>query len=948
NLCIEYATYEALITLPPTFGGYNIGWSRCCRNNVVTNIFGQQGITVLAKVPGTEVGGGCNNMPTFNSLPPIFLCVGAQFNFDHSATDVDGDSLVYRISNPFTGVNTFGQGTTANDPVVGPFNPMGPPPYQNIFFLPGYNHLDPFQSGNFSIDPQSGLLQLTPSQTGLSVFAVSVLEYRNGVLISENKRDFQINVINCAPQGQEPVIGSNLAPVPNSSADTIFVDPDEPFCYNITVNDPESQDTVILFPVSAAFGIGGTLPAPYATLNYTGTNPAQGQVCWTPSCDYEGDTISLVVGGRDTSDCPGYNIVFDTTYVVVRDVIPPTINHTLPGGSNDSIFVDPGESFCYTLQGTDPEAMDNLIFVPLDGPFNGLGGIPPFATINANGNNPINGTVCWTAPCDQGGATVQFIIAVEDNSPCSYQDYDTVTVIIAPNPPVDAGNDVVLCAGQSAPLNATGGVSYSWSPATGLSNPNIANPIASPTTTTTYTAFITDGNGCVWEDSLQITVNQLPPVDAGLDAILCPGGNVPLQATGAITYVWSPATGLSNPNIANPIATPGDTTTYTVTGTDANGCVNTDQVTITPMQAIASQDIAICIGDTVTLTAFGGSTYSWDNTASLGSPNNAVTTAFPTTTTQYIVTVTDPTGCVDTDTVNVTVNPLPLVNAGADQTICVGASANLQATGAVNYQWTPAASLSNSNIANPVASPTAITRYYVLGTDANGCSNVDSLDIDFFPQPIPTVSNDTAKCGDVGVPLQAGGGVSYQWTPTLGLDNPNIANPIANPDSSTLYTVTVTDGNGCSDTVSVFVRAMYADAGPDIDLCIFDSTMLMASGGVSYVWDPSPDLINPNSAMPTVFPTVTSEFYVTATDTTGCTDRDTIQVTVNPLPVTTTQTTDPWVCSGGATTFIATGGVQYAWFPGQFFADSTQDTVTAFPTWFNGVNSPSLDTVITY
>ncbi|MEM6344659.1 MAG: gliding motility-associated C-terminal domain-containing protein [Bacteroidota bacterium] len=948
NLCIEYAVYEALITLPPAFGGYNIGWSRCCRNNVVTNIFGQQGITVLAKVPGTEVGGVCNNMPTFNDLPPVFLCVGAQFNFDNSATDVDGDSLAYAISDPYTGLNFQGFGTTAMNPVIGPGNPLGPPPYQNINFLPGYNFLDPFQSGNFSIDPQSGLLQLTPTQTGLSVFAVSVLEYRNGVLISENKRDFQINVINCAPQGQEPVIGSNLAPVPNTSADTIFVDPTQPFCYNITVNDPEAMDTVVLFPVSAVFGIGGTLPPPYATLSYTGTNPAQGQVCWTPSCDYEGDTISIVVGGRDTSDCPGYNIVFDTTYVVVRDIIPPTISHTLPGPSNDSIFVDPGESFCYTLQGNDAEVGDNLSFVPLDGPFNGLGGIPPFATIAANGNNPISGNVCWTAPCDQGGTTVQFIIAVEDDSPCSFQDYDTVTVVIAPNPVVDAGADAVICFGETTQLNASGGVSYSWTPTAGLSNPNIQNPSASPTTTTTYTAFITDQYGCVWQDTIRVTVNQLPLVDAGLDQILCPGGNVQLQATGAVTYVWTPATGLSNANIANPIATPTDTTLYTVTGTDANGCVNTDQVTVTPMQAIASQDVAICIGDTVTISAIGGTTYSWDNAGSLGSPNSATTTAFPTVTTTYTVTVTDPNGCVDTDVITVTVNPLPPVNAGLDQTICVGLSANLQATGALTYQWFPTTALSNPNIANPVASPTGPIRYYVVGTDGNGCSNIDSIDIDFFPQPVPTVSNDTAKCGQVGVPLQAGGGVAYAWTPVLGLDDPNIANPIANPDSSTLYTVNVTDANGCTDSVSVFVRVMHANAGPDIDLCIFDTTMLSASGGVSYVWDPSPDLINPNGPMPTVFPTVTSEFYVTATDTTGCTDRDTVVVTVNPLPVTTATTTDPWVCSGGATTFNATGGVEYAWFPGQYFADSTLASPTAFPTWVNGYQSAMIDTVITY
>ena len=201
NLCVEYVTYVTNIVLPPITGGYNIGWARCCRNNVVTNIFNQQGITVTAKVPEPQIGGGCNSMPLFNAVPPTFLCNGQQFSFDHSATDANGDSLVYSISNPYASINNAGQGATAFNPVVNNFNPMGPPPYQNINYLAGFSHLDPFGSGNFNMDPQSGLLTLTPTQTGLSVFAVSVTEYRNGVFVSENKRDFQINVINCAPQG---------------------------------------------------------------------------------------------------------------------------------------------------------------------------------------------------------------------------------------------------------------------------------------------------------------------------------------------------------------------------------------------------------------------------------------------------------------------------------------------------------------------------------------------------------------------------------------------------------------------------------------------------------------------------------------------------------------------------------------------------------------------------
>ncbi|RMG65600.1 MAG: hypothetical protein D6722_15785, partial [Bacteroidetes bacterium] len=385
NLCIEYVDYVTTVTLPPQVGGYDLGWARCCRNNVVDNIFGNQGITVVAHVPGFNQASGCNSMPTFNNLPPLFLCVNEPFTFDHSATDVDGDSLVYSISNPFTGVNTNNQGATQFNPVVtlGGFfpNPMGPPPYQNVNFLPGYSFNDPFGGGTFNMDAQSGILTLTPTQIGLSVFAVSVKEYRNGVLLSENKRDFQINVIACSPQGDEPLISSNAPPLSNTNGDTIFVMPLQSFCYDVSVSDPDPADSVLLFPASAAFGLGGTAPQPYATLTQSGINPTIGQVCWQIPCENEGDTVLLIVGGQDPSDCPGFNIVFDTTYVVVGTFEKPQISHTIVSGGNgashDTVILDPNEPLCYDILGTDPDPFDILEFAPVAGPFPGFGGPGP-------------------------------------------------------------------------------------------------------------------------------------------------------------------------------------------------------------------------------------------------------------------------------------------------------------------------------------------------------------------------------------------------------------------------------------------------------------------------------------------------------------------------------------------------------------------------------------------
>ncbi|MDX2247763.1 MAG: gliding motility-associated C-terminal domain-containing protein [Bacteroidia bacterium] len=1170
NLCVEYVNYTANVTLPALAGGYNIGWARCCRNNVVTNIFQNQGITVLAKVPETAPA-SCNSMPTFNQLPPLFLCVNQPFSFDHSATDANGDSLVYQISNPYTGVNSTGQGATQFNPVVsvGGFgaNPMGPPPYQNINFFAGYNYQDPFSSGNFNIDPLSGLLTLTPTQTGLSVFALSVKEYRNGVLLSENKRDFQINVITCSPQGAEPVIANNTAPVPGSNGDTIWVEPTESFCYDITVSDPTAADTVILFPVSAVFGIGNTLPPPFATLTYTGTNPAIGQVCWTASCKLEGDTVMFIVGGRDTSDCPGYNIVFDTTYVIIGTMERSVISHTLPGGNADTVFTDPLDNFCYTWTGSDADAEDTLELIPILGPFQGLGAPQPVATITQSGTNPISGNICWTPPCTMAGMTIPMIIGVRDVNYCKFVTRDTVYVVISPLPPTDAGIGDTVCAGQSAPLQASGGVSYSWTPTSGLNNPNVANPIATPAVSTTYTANITDIFGCVQTDNVFVKVNPLPPAFAGNDTVKCPGIPMQLQASGGVIYSWTPTATLSNSNISNPVATPSVTTTYTVTVTDANNCVNTDQVVVFLMDAVAGPDQTICMGDSVTLTASGGVSYSWSPITGLNNPNIPNPKASPSVTTTYTVTVVNNIGCVDTDQLTVAVNPLPGVSAGANSAICIGGSTQLNATGAVSYVWSPATGLSSTTIPNPTANPTVTTTYTVTGTDANGCVNTASMTLTVNPLPIisagndtlkcgntgiqidatfdpdytytwtpataisnvnvfnpvvnPLVStnytvsvtdengcsqtdgllvsvvhadagvddtvcvgdatqlhgnggvsylwdnpatlsnpsssdpiaapgvttvytltitsvtgctdtdqvtvvvnplpnadagndqpvcigdsislsasggiiylwnfspsllgnnsstplvfptdttdyvvtvtdangciktdtttvlvnllpivdagNDTAKCGNTGVVLSASGGVNFAWTPALGLDNPSVFDPLANPDSSTTYFVAVTDTNGCTNLDSLFVRVMYAQAGPDVPVCIYDSIQLNASGGIGYQWDFSPDMINSGTATPVVFPQSTADFYVTVTDSIGCTDRDTVTVTVNPLPLTSTSGTDPYVCSGGGTVVHATGGVIYQWMPANIFNDPTLASPIASPT-YSGVTLDS-------
>jgi hypothetical protein len=188
-------------------------------------------------------------------------------------------------------------------------------------------------------------------------------------------------------------------------------------------------------------------------------------------------------------------------------------------------------------------------------------------------------------------ANTTYTLTVTDANLCTAN--DAVDVTVNAGPTANAGVDATIgnCAGQSTTLDASGstgtGLSYAWDNGGTLSNANIVNPVASPGSTTTYTVTVTDANTCTDTDQVTVTVDAAPNANAGVDATIgnCAGQSTTLDATGStgtgLSYAWDNAGSLSNANIANPVASPGITTTYTVTITDTHGCTDTDQVTVT-------------------------------------------------------------------------------------------------------------------------------------------------------------------------------------------------------------------------------------------------------------------------------------------------------------------------------------------------------------------------------
>ncbi len=297
-----------------------------------------------------------------------------------------------------------------------------------------------------------------------------------------------------------------------------------------------------------------------------------------------------------------------------------------------------------------------------------------------------------------------------------------------PNPPVvDAGTNQTICQGAQITLSAVnpGGANISWS---GGITDNVA--FTPPVGTTVFTVTATDVNGCQNTDAVTVIVNPLPVVNAGNDIETCLGEAVTLNGSGnATNYSWN------NAVINGTSFTPAlGTTIYTVTGTDLNGCVNSDNVTVivNPLPSVnAGVDQSICLGQGATLTASGsGINYIWNNGVSNG------VQFFPTQGTfTYIVTATDVEGCQNTDELILTVNSLPNINAGTDVTICEGSGVTLSATGAVSYIW------NNGEANGALVTPSlGSSTYSVIGTDGNGCQNSSQFTVTVIPVPVSNFS----------------------------------------------------------------------------------------------------------------------------------------------------------------------------------------------------------------
>jgi hypothetical protein len=485
---------------------------------------------------------------------------------------------------------------------------------------------------------------------------------------------------------------------------------------------------------------------------------------------------------------------------------------------------------------------------------------------------------------------------------------DTVVVTVNDLPNISAGNDQTICINSSATLTVTPGFTYVWSPVNSTND----TIVVYPQVTTTYIVIARNIYGCTNSDTVIVTVKPVPPINAINNQSICFGDSITLNATGGITYLWTPGNISGNTIVVNPSIT----TMYAVVGFDSLGCSKKDSVLITvnPLPPLdLGLDINKCINDTVNLVSpIVGSSYVWQpggstlQSLSFVALNNSIHTLL----------ITDINGCKKLDSIRVNVNPLPTIAAGNDLTICSGTPTQLYASGALNYLWIP----TNDSTSSITVTPQSTTTYIVTGTDVNNCSSRDTIIVNVDPS-ISGSSSFIQICLGDQLTLTDSGGVSYLWYP-----GGSTANTITvSPTSTTQYIVDITTAIGCKiiDTMNVYVNNLpNVNAGQDQAICMGDTASITATGAVSYQWS----TINNNTNTILVSPVNTSSYIVTGTNANGCINHDTISIIVNPLPIVSI-IGDTIICPNTSTQLNASGAVNYLW----TFSNDTASTITIYP-----------------
>jgi PKD repeat protein len=531
-------------------------------------------------------------------------------------------------------------------------------------------------------------------------------------------------------------------------------------------------------------------------------------------------------------------------------------------------------------------------------------------------------------------------------------DSSKASFFVYPSPVANAGGNHSICyGGRQIGSTFDSSLHYSWTSRPPGFNDSVAIPAVRPTVTTTYYLTVTNKvTGCSATDSAVITVMPLPVVKTGPRQTICLGDSATLGDSAIVGYgyMWFklPLTVLGTSSTLR--ISPASTTTYYLQVTNlASGCTRVDSVMVKVISfaANAGKSHSTCYesGTVIGAAPVARHKYQWTSkpvgfTSTQSNP--AIT---PKVNTTYYLTETDTLyGCSHSDSVTITVNPLPTPNAGRDTVICAGSYVVLGSTQPVrySYSWTSLPTGFTSTDRAVSVSPTDSTRYIVTATDSNGCSNTDTVIVKVNSLPKAYIG---AKAICPGDSIQLGAspiaGHTYQWVSSIGGFSSTLPNPVVRPTTATTYFLNETNtATGCSkgDSATVFINPVpkAANVG-NKTICSGDKIAIgaVAVVGSNYTWTSKPLGFASNSSNPIVSPAVTTTYYLTETNASGCVKSDSLTLTVKPIPAKPFAGKDQRICAGDTVTlsFSPANGNIYRWTSISSSFSSTDSVVQVNP-----------------
>lgn len=671
-VCYRLRIYSRVLDIPRDPRGFTFVFQRCCRINGLVNISpnGNIGASYTNRMAEFDfLPNEFNSSPSFAIKDTVLICQNRPFTIDFSANDIDGDSLTYEFCEAFTSPQQGGGGAAVN--------PVPPSQIGTVTYASGFSGGRPLGS-SVNIDSKTGLISGVAPGGGDYVISVCVKEWRRGRLLSEHRKDFNIQI------DQRCDIAAALLNPTYANCES----------FSNTFQN-ESPPSALINTYHWDFGVPNlssdtsNLSTPTYTYRDTGIYKIKLHINRGQQCPDSAETKLSIF--------PGFFPGFDAKGSCVQ--VPYSFSDTSKARYG---FVN---SWQWDLGDLSTEA-------------------DLFDTKNTS----------WKYS-NTGPKTV--ILKVGTSKGCEA----TVTKILVVNdkPIVNlAFKDTLICSIDTLQLIVNGQGIYSWGPNYNIIDPNVTSPFVFPKRTTVYKVDMND-NGCIGSDSVKVRVVDFVTLNAGPDSTICLTDSVRLRpTTDGLRYSWTPAGTLDNAFVKNPVAFPtAPTTVYALTASIGK-CNTTDNLVIRTVPypfSFAGADTLVCFDDTATLKArFTGSRIQWSPSAFLNNNRSPIVLAWPKETTTYTLAVYDTIGCPKPGLSSVVVNVKEQIFAfaGNDTAVVIGQPLQLNGRGADLYSWSPSFFINNPNAQNPIALLDDNYSYILKASTVDGCFALDTINIKVF------------------------------------------------------------------------------------------------------------------------------------------------------------------------------------------------------------------------